>query len=221
MDEATLDPPGTIGVIGAGPLGIEAALYARFLGYDVTLFEATHPAHSLTKDLGDAEDMAIPLSPDRCVSPLGRSALAAQTGSTVPKTSPTTVREWCEQIWMPLVETDLLAGRLVCPAEVRQIDLIESDADQGAEDEEDSEVPPDFRILTESGDSSVHECVIVASGADVIECSFPETSEYFFRLRGTGDDSEEQFWSGLKQIVSIFAMLGGRSDLDLYRPLRG
>ena len=45
--EMTLDPPGSIAVVGAGPLGIEAALYGRFLGYDVTLIEAVSVANSL------------------------------------------------------------------------------------------------------------------------------------------------------------------------------
>ncbi|EMI22110.1 Pyridine nucleotide-disulfide oxidoreductase, NAD-binding region domain protein [Rhodopirellula maiorica SM1] len=37
---ATLDPPGSIAIVGAGPLGVEAALYGRFLGYNVSLIEA-------------------------------------------------------------------------------------------------------------------------------------------------------------------------------------
>ena len=39
-NDMTLDPPGTIVVVGAGALGIEAALYGRYLGYNVTLIEA-------------------------------------------------------------------------------------------------------------------------------------------------------------------------------------
>ena len=47
-DATTLDPPGSIAVVGAGALGIEAALYGRFLGYDVTLIEAAAVGHSMT-----------------------------------------------------------------------------------------------------------------------------------------------------------------------------
>lgn len=36
-NDATLDPPGVVVVLGTTPLGIEAALYGRYLGYDVRL----------------------------------------------------------------------------------------------------------------------------------------------------------------------------------------
>ena len=35
-----IDTPATILIIGAGPLGLETALYARYLGYDVIACEA-------------------------------------------------------------------------------------------------------------------------------------------------------------------------------------
>ncbi len=34
-----IDPPATIAVLGAGPIGLEAALYGRFLGYTVDVYE--------------------------------------------------------------------------------------------------------------------------------------------------------------------------------------
>jgi NADPH-dependent 2,4-dienoyl-CoA reductase/sulfur reductase-like enzyme len=34
-----IDAPAVVAILGAGPIGIEAALYARFLGYDVLLFD--------------------------------------------------------------------------------------------------------------------------------------------------------------------------------------
>ena len=34
-----VEPPGKVVVIGAGPIGVEAALYARYLGYQVEVFE--------------------------------------------------------------------------------------------------------------------------------------------------------------------------------------
>ena len=72
--EMTLDPPGSIAVIGAGPLGIEAALYGRFLGYDVTLIEAVSVANSLRQQA----QLPLPLPPDRSLSPLAVGALQAQ-----------------------------------------------------------------------------------------------------------------------------------------------
>ncbi len=35
-----VDTPAVIAIIGAGPIGLEAALYGRYLGYDVRLFDA-------------------------------------------------------------------------------------------------------------------------------------------------------------------------------------
>jgi len=34
----SLDSP-TIAILGAGPIGLESALYGRFLGYDVHVYE--------------------------------------------------------------------------------------------------------------------------------------------------------------------------------------
>ena len=34
-----IDSPAAVVVVGAGPIGIETALYARFLGYDVQLID--------------------------------------------------------------------------------------------------------------------------------------------------------------------------------------
>jgi len=34
-----IDTPARLVILGAGPIGLEAALYARFLGYDVEIFE--------------------------------------------------------------------------------------------------------------------------------------------------------------------------------------
>ena len=93
-DAATLDPPRSIAVVGAGPLGIEAALYGRFLGYDVTLFEAFGVAHSIS----DRRDEAIEVMPDRCLSPLAKSALQAQAGDAEPKALPVTIGQWIDQV---------------------------------------------------------------------------------------------------------------------------
>ena len=209
-DEATLDPPGTIAVIGTGPLGIEAALYGRYLGYDVTLIEGETLAKQLLAESdGDAP---IPMRPDRCASPLARSALAAQEGSLEPKRSPTTVNEWLEQIWQPLLETDLLRGRILQGKSLTSTELV------AVEGEDDAAVPPDFQLVFSEGEPLVCEAVVACESE--VPCSFEPTADYYFCVRGEGDDPEAKFWSGLKQIVSLYASLGGRADLDLYRPLR-
>jgi thioredoxin reductase len=42
-----MESPATIAILGAGPMGIEAALYARFLGYHVSIFETRRVAHRM------------------------------------------------------------------------------------------------------------------------------------------------------------------------------
>ena len=224
LDRATLDPPGVIAVVGAGPLGIEAALYGRYLGYDVTIFEAERVAAAWEP----LRDDPIPMMPTTSVSPLARSALQAQVGEATLKAAATQVGEWIDQVWQPLVQTDLLTGRLRCPAKVVEIDLVAVDGDDSDEAEaseraEDA-LPPDFLLCLSGGEREQFEAVILATGSRPagIRYSFDAAIDYFFQLgdHGTGND-EVDFSAGLKAIVAIYASLAGRADLDLYRPLRG
>lgn len=48
--DMTLDPPGSIGIVGAGTHGIEAGLYGRFLGYDVTVLERGSIGNNMLND---------------------------------------------------------------------------------------------------------------------------------------------------------------------------
>jgi hypothetical protein len=224
---ATLDPPGSIAVVGAGPLGVEAALYGRYLGYDVTLLEAVEVASSIV----DRRDQAIPMMPGRCVSPLARSALGAQAGLSLPEASPMLIGQWIDQVWRPLTETDLLRGRLRCPVAVTEMDLVptededESLVDRGPQGEEISEdVPPDFRLRFDDGQTADFEAVILATGgrSRAIKKLFAPPVDYLFELgEHRTENAEVDFWVGLKEIVAVYASLGGRADLDLYKPLRG
>lgn len=228
----TLDPPGTIAVVGAGPLGIEAALYGRFLGYDVSLLEAVSVGHSL-KSLGD---QPLPMLPDRCLSPLALAALEAQGRDTSSRILPLTCGEWIERALIPLTESDLLAGRLRVPARVIRISQIPAgsdDAEAGEPQEEatavdDESVPEDFRLHLESGESVDAEAVVLAIGnhdtidLEVIRKPSPgESIPYFFRCGSVrSDNAEQDLATGRSEIVRIFAELAGRPQLDLYRPPR-
>ncbi|MBL9081239.1 MAG: hypothetical protein JNK76_05505 [Planctomycetales bacterium] len=44
-----VDTPAKIAILGAGPVGLEAALYARYLGYDVDLYESGTVAQGLRR----------------------------------------------------------------------------------------------------------------------------------------------------------------------------
>jgi hypothetical protein len=219
-EDMTLDPPGSIAVVGAGPLGIEAALYARYLGYDVTLIESIGIASSL----GNRRTQPLPLPPDRCLSPLAVGALHSQYPSLATGTKPITVGQWIDEALIPLTETDLLIGRLKCPARVTEIQTIAIEPEEG--DEEDGEdIPPDFRlaIVGADGNESLDaESVVMATGqSDQVALGFQTPAPYFFRVgESVTGHAEADFWAGLQQIVSIFAGLVGRRDLDLYRPRR-
>ena len=101
-----VDTPATIAIIGAGPAGVEAALYARFLGYFVMLFDTRRVGHRLLA-CGD-ELLAQPWS--EVTSPLGLAALAAQgTAKELPASDArVSYRQYVEQYLIPVARTDLL-----------------------------------------------------------------------------------------------------------------
>ena len=69
-----IDTPARIAIMGAGPVGLEAALYARYLGYDVDLYEQGRVAEHVLR-WGHVR-MFSPFGGNR--SPLGVAALKAQ-----------------------------------------------------------------------------------------------------------------------------------------------
>lgn len=241
-EDFTLEPPGTIIVVGCGLLGIEAALYGRFLGYDVQVLEQSSVGASLEPRF--SED--LPWMPNRCLSSLALSALQAQSGESIPPVPPLNLGEWVQKMLIPITETDLLRRRIHAPMKVTAIDQISVDdtetedpdsADVDADtitdnsepedDVEATDVPPDFQLTAISSDQQaqtfVAEAVIIATGSSDpgIEMSFPRPAPYLFMIGKTAtEDWEADLRHGWKEITQIFAQLGGRPDLDLYRPRR-
>jgi hypothetical protein len=235
--EMTLDPPGKIVVVGAGALGLEAALYGRYLGYEVELFERGIIGESLR----GAADSVLPMLPDRCLSPLAISALKAQDGGLVlpgDPTFPQTIHQWIENGLLRIASTDLLAERIHLNCEVVSISHVldgeqheNDDSEAAAEDEDsyvDGEVPPDFRLLvrTETGDRSVEtEAVIFAIGetsrSSIEGLESLMDAPYLFEVgRAAEGNDEARLHRGWHEIVMVYAGLGGRRSLDLYRPIR-
>jgi hypothetical protein len=69
-----VDTPAKIAILGAGPVGLEAALYARYLGYDVDLYESGTVAQGLRR-----AGHVRPFEPWRSVTTsLGRASLKNQ-----------------------------------------------------------------------------------------------------------------------------------------------
>ena len=104
--ETEIDTPATVAVIGGGAIGIEAALYARFLGYYVLLIEGAKMAQSWRR--GGQLPMLVPFG--RAASQLGQAALEAhRPDSPLPKQSDVmTGLEFAEKYLVPLARTDLL-----------------------------------------------------------------------------------------------------------------
>lgn len=105
-----VDTPAKIAILGAGPIGLEAALYARFLGYDVDIFERGRVAENVLR-WGHVR-MFSPFGMNR--SPLGLAALQAQDASCQPPADSDvlTGREYAERYLLPISQTDLLADHL-------------------------------------------------------------------------------------------------------------
>ena len=69
-----IDTPATVAILGGGPVGVEAALYARFLGYYVILFDARRVGSRLVR----WGEHPLPVSWSQATSSLGLAALEAQ-----------------------------------------------------------------------------------------------------------------------------------------------
>lgn len=104
-----VDTPAKIAILGAGPIGLEAALYARFLGYEVEVIERGNVAENV--DRWRHVKMFTPFSMNS--TKLGREAIHAQTGNSLPDDDALlTGAELIESYLLPLSETDLLAGNI-------------------------------------------------------------------------------------------------------------
>lgn len=231
MTDDTLDPPGSIAVLGGGPIGIEAALYGRYLGYSVILFEADRLAHSLLA----APDHA---PPDVCTSPLGLAAVAAQRGlgGTLAEVRPESYQSWVDDYFDRIAESDLLSGRVRVETAVERLELApeedqaeETEQDEVDSDEDDEATPPDFLVhyVTAGGVTGVERCEAVIDargvGAPWIGPGDhpPEQLPAYLYHLGARAAEDANYREGLKQIRALFATLWGRPGLDIYANLGG
>lgn len=147
-----IDTPARIAIIGAGPIGLEAALYARYLGYDVDLLERGEVAEHV-RHWGHVR-MFTPFGENR--TPLALAALAAQDPQWRAPADDAfiTGREYADRYLVPLSKSDLIVDGLRTHAEVLAIGREGWLRGEGAgsEDREDS----DFRLLVLERDASGH-----------------------------------------------------------------
>ena len=159
-----IDTPAKIAVLGAGPIGLEAALYARFLGYEVVIFDRGEVADSV-RQWGHIR-MFTPFAMNR--SPLGLAAVQTQDEQYTPPTDDTvlTGNEWISRYLLPLSQTDLLFDSIRTQTTVLSIakeELLKADI-SGHQDRGDWP----FRLLVQGPDGSERvetaDCVLDCSG---------------------------------------------------------
>jgi hypothetical protein len=203
-----------IAILGAGPIGLEAALYARYLGYPVELLERSdQPANQLT-----SSDSPLPFK--QLASTLGVAALRAQNPDWLPPAGDEqlTSTKWQASYLTPLAETDLIADVLKLSTEVVAI----------RRNEEDTEFQIDCRDANGGEVVCSAEIVIDCTGrtgnrewfaeeASDPELGFlnPDADVYVLGGKSRSDGSIS-FAQSLAQIRDLFAILGEREDLDLY-----
>lgn len=136
-----VETPARIAIIGAGPIGLEAALYARYLGYEVDVYER-----------GQVVDNVLTWGHVRMFSPfrlnrstLGLAALRAQDENyhTPADDALLTGQEWADRYLIPLSASDLLSDAVQTSTTVVQVgreDFLKTDLAT------DREASP-FRIL--------------------------------------------------------------------------
>ena len=101
-----IDTPATILFIGAGPIGLEAALYARYLGYNVEIFEAGEICQHVRQ--WAHVKMFSPFAMNH--SPLGVAAIESHYPQhSFPEAEQyITGQQWLDNYLLPLAATDLL-----------------------------------------------------------------------------------------------------------------
>jgi len=143
-----VDTPAKIAIIGAGPVGLEAALYARYLGYEVDLYERGRACEHLRR-----WGHVTPFTPWAMnTTPLAIAALTAQDERWKPAAPEAylTYAELVERYFQPLADCDLLADCLQAGTEVLSVGregLLRAD---WFDDERRIDVP--FRLLVRDAD---------------------------------------------------------------------
>ena len=101
-----VDTPATIAVLGSGPLAIETALYGRFLGYTVFVYEP-HRLGGWLRGLPDDSFFCYEWS--QLCSPLAEAALQAQgTRASAFDVAAPSLQQYLDEYLIPCAKTDIL-----------------------------------------------------------------------------------------------------------------
>lgn len=219
-----IDTPATIAVLGAGPLGLEATLYARYLGYQVDVYEEDDLAGAVRRGFGES----LPGSFGENRSRLALAALAAQDASYRPpddRGAVPAIEEMLDAYWRPLAESDLVADSLRFNTVVVSIESRDND-DEDDDDRRAGEEPGNRRPTTEwlitfrrsGGKKRTESADAVIDTTGQFADNGPDSPNYY-AIGGT-EEGPTPIGAGLDRIRQVFAVIGGREDLDLYQHIQ-
>lgn len=108
LSRSPATPPLRIAILGAGPIGLEAAIYGRSLGHDIAVFEQGDVAHAVQS--WRHVRMFSPWGMNQ--TPLGQRRLVLSGYSLPDGAASPTGQDLLEQYLLPLSRDPLLSGRL-------------------------------------------------------------------------------------------------------------
>lgn len=209
-----IDTPARLAVLGAGPIGLEAALYARFLGYEVFIYERGEIAEAI-RQAGDSP-LTTPFKQNRTT--LGLAALRAQDEAyrAPDDEAVLTCQEWRDRYLLPLAGTDLLSDHLRLNTTVTAIDFVPLDNGEDADT-----AFFHVRAHAPSGQQSIEtfDGILDCTGrADNPRWTPGEEGGQYFHVLGSKTTADCNFAmiKGYEQIRAAFSVIGDRETLDLY-----
>lgn len=217
----TDDDQPRLAILGAGPIGLEATLYGRYLGYPAVLIERNNiPATGVlslgNQTLGNFEELA---------STLGVGALRAQDTNWQPpsKLAVLTAAEWHQNYLVPFAQSDLVADVLHLSTEVANISRRDTEDDVSfeirARDAQGAEVQFEADIIIDAtGEEGSRTWFSDESSGEDLSFGNPDPDYYILGSKSVRA-GEFRFSQGLEQIRELFAILGERDDLDVYRTM--
>lgn len=197
-----LETPATLAILGAGPLGIEATLYARFLGFHAVLLDPGGHAASLQAATAEGE----PLDVVELSSSLGRAAIASHEldWGERPAGQIDSGMAWWELYLQPLTHTDLLVNTIQPDASLHNTPA--------------GEAPFHVQLPGTSVEQVDVSAVIDLAGQFGKQSACFPLASVNLDL-GNLVDWQSEFASGLERIEELFRALTGRPALDLYGTL--
>jgi hypothetical protein len=195
---------------------LEAALYARYLGYPVSLLErAGIPAASIlakgSEQVGNFGELA---------STLGVAALRAQHPDWQPpaKSVQLTAAQWHEKYLVLLAESDLIGDVLHLNAEVVAIERRDEDEDVSFQIRCHDALLYEADIVIDTTGRGSRSWFAGVASDEVLGFQNPDPDCYVLGSKSQREDGFT-FSQGLEQIRELFAILGERDDLDVYATL--